>query len=169
MIVHGAWYMPSNWLMLLVRYMVGCPKLRLRQPNRYWFMVQMQCIKWAHVNGDKFAVYKGSYKTPCTALTGKRIPTVLGCVDWVDCERVATGWFGHSAGDYSCRLGVQTYEVSVCQELMMFSMNVVQPCKIFFRLQICSRSKKRKYQSSASLTFVRGIHRWPVIPRTNAQ
>ena len=28
---------------------------------------------------------------------------------------------------------------------------------------------QRRHQSSASLAFVRGIHRWPVIPRTNGQ
>ena len=32
---------------------------------------------------------------------------------------------------------------------------------------VCSGADRRKYQSSASLTFVRGIHRW--IPRTKGQ
>ena len=30
-------------------------------------------------------------------------------------------------------------------------------------LDVCSGSDQRKHQSSASLTFMRGIHRWPVI------
>ena len=30
-------------------------------------------------------------------------------------------------------------------------------------LDVCSGSDQRKHQSSASLTFVRGIHRWPMI------
>ena len=33
-------------------------------------------------------------------------------------------------------------------------------------LTVCSGADQRKHQSSASLTFVRGAHRWPVIPRT---
>ena len=32
-----------------------------------------------------------------------------------------------------------------------------------------SGADQRKHQSSASLAFVWGIHRWPVIPRTNGQ
>ena len=31
---------------------------------------------------------------------------------------------------------------------------------------VCSGKDQRKHQSSASLAFVRGIHRWPVISRT---
>ena len=32
-----------------------------------------------------------------------------------------------------------------------------------------SGADQRKYQSSASLAFVRGIHWWPEIPRTKGQ
>ena len=34
---------------------------------------------------------------------------------------------------------------------------------------VYSAADQRKYQSSASLAFVRGIHRWRGIPRTNGQ
>ena len=34
---------------------------------------------------------------------------------------------------------------------------------------VYSRADQRKHQSSASLAFVRGIHRWPVNPRTKGQ
>ena len=34
---------------------------------------------------------------------------------------------------------------------------------------ICSGAEQRKHQNSASLSFVRGIHRWPVVSRTKGQ
>ena len=34
---------------------------------------------------------------------------------------------------------------------------------------VCSGADQRKHQSSVSLAFVRGIHRWPVFPRTEGQ
>ena len=34
---------------------------------------------------------------------------------------------------------------------------------------VYSSAYQRKHQSSVSLSFVRGIHRWPIIPRTNDQ
>ena len=34
---------------------------------------------------------------------------------------------------------------------------------------ICSDADQRKHQSSASLAFVRGIHRWPVVSLTKGQ
>ena len=34
---------------------------------------------------------------------------------------------------------------------------------------VCSGAEQRKYQSPESLTFVGGIHRWPVIPRSKGQ
>ena len=34
---------------------------------------------------------------------------------------------------------------------------------------ICSGADQRKYQSSVSLAFVMGIHRWLVVPLTKGQ
>ena len=34
---------------------------------------------------------------------------------------------------------------------------------------VCSGEDQRKYQSSTSLAFVRGNHRWPVVPLTKGQ
>ena len=34
---------------------------------------------------------------------------------------------------------------------------------------VCSGADQRKHQSSASLAFVSGIHRWPVVPLTKGQ
>ena len=36
-------------------------------------------------------------------------------------------------------------------------------------LTFCSGADQRKHQSTASLTFVRGIHWWPVVPLTKGQ
>ena len=43
-----------------------------------------------------------------------------------------------------------------------------QPNDFFYR-KTYSGADQRKHQSSASLAFVRGIHRWPVNSRTNVQ
>ena len=39
----------------------------------------------------------------------------------------------------------------------------------FVSSTVCSDADQRKYQSSTSLAFVSGIHRWPVFPLTKGQ
>ena len=67
--------------------------------------------------------------------------------------------FNSSQSAHNC---VHITRVNHHNDIMMSAMasQITSPTIVY--LTVCSGLDQRKYQSSASLAFVRGIHRWPV-------
>ena len=59
------------------------------------------------------------------------------------------------------RMGIPNWLDHYCDIIMATMASQITSTSIVY-LTVCSDPDQRKYQSSASLAFVRGIHRWPV-------
>ena len=72
-------------------------------------------------------------------------------------------WHGSNCHELciSCHKSVTTY--LHCNDVIMSVMASQIPGVKIVHSTVCSGSDQWKHQSTASLAFVRGIHRWPVI------
>ena len=95
--------------------------------------------------------------------SGKWRPCCLGLkvfygMPLSDMNNVANSWQGTAA---PCNFVLQW-------RIMSTMASQITSVSIVFSI-VCSGTDQRKHRSSASLAFVLGIHRWPVIPRTKGQ
>ena len=80
-------------------------------------------------------------------------------------QRFKNDWLIHVASDH---LSIAIFSIHYNDVIMSTMPSQITSLTIVYSA-VYSYADQRKHQSSASLAFARGIHRWPVNSRTNGQ
>ena len=98
------------------------------------------------------------------AITWSNIDPVNTYIDGLvqDCSNSSANALELMHWSYYCRLALSHQHITTVTSYIMNAMaSLITGASIVYST-VCSDADQRKHESSASLAFVRGIHRWPV-------